>query len=62
MDVIALSTGEVLFEYQDNSVSDFLAHSSRASSSPEMPRRRPRSYIRNGSYTGSLVIVGVLKL
>ena len=33
MDVIALSTGEALgealFEYQDNSVSDFLAHSSR---------------------------------
>jgi hypothetical protein len=41
--VIALSAGEALFEYQDNSVSVLLAHGSRTSSSPETSRRRPRS-------------------
>jgi hypothetical protein len=44
--VIALSAREALFEYQDNSVSVLLAHGSRASSSPETPRRRPRSIWR----------------
>jgi hypothetical protein len=44
--VIALSAREALFEYQDNSMSVLLAHGSRASSSPETPRRRPRSIWR----------------
>ncbi len=46
MAVIALSAREALFENQDNSVSVLLAHGSRASSSPETPRRRPRSIWR----------------
>ena len=57
MAVIALSTREALFEYQDNSVSVLLAHGSRV-----FLARDAEKYMANGSYTGPLAIIGVLKL
>ena len=57
MAVKALSAREALFEYQDNSVSVLLAHGSRV-----FLARDAEKDMANGSYTGPLAIIGVLKL
>jgi len=59
--VIALSAREALFEYQDNSVSVLLAHGSRVFLARDA-EKKAKEYMANGSYTGPLAIIGVLKL
>ena len=59
--VIALSAREALFEYQDNSVSVLLAHGSRVFLAGDA-EKKAEEYMANGSYTGPLAIIGVLKL